>query len=175
MAHRECSIKSGNVVSMFNSEYNYMSRQRNIIFDLHGVLFEHTSPNDNDNNHKLFSPIDDGIAVLKACYYAASKKGYKLYACTNWTMRYIDMLEQDFPHIFKMFDGVVTPTVALAKKPDAKMYRYLLDTYDLIPHDSIFIDDQLSNVEAAKSHGMSGIHVRNFSQLQKELASLEIL
>ena len=152
-----------------------MSKQRNLVFDLGGVLFELNSDSDAFTQQKLFNPIEHGIKLLEECYAVAKKNGHKLYVCSNLSMGYIDMLEQDFPHIFKMFDGIVTPTVAQAKKPDIKIFHYLLDTYELIPHHSIFIDDQLRNVETARSVGMSGIHVQDFLQVKNELQRLEIL
>ena len=62
-----------------------MNTQKNIIFDLHGVLFEHNAP----GQDKLFKTIEPGIALLENCYTLAQQKGYKLFACTNWHMKYI--------------------------------------------------------------------------------------
>jgi HAD superfamily hydrolase (TIGR01509 family) len=109
------------------------------------------------------------VALLHECYEIAQKQGHKLYVCTNWSMGYIDMLEQDFPNIFAMFDGIVTPTVAQAKKPDVKIFQYLLNTYNLIPHHSIFIDDQMANVDAAQSIGMTGVHMHDYGHVREEL------
>ncbi len=146
-----------------------MSKQRNLVFDLGGVLFEHNPPPERDAGQKLFSPLEDGVALLHECYEIAQKQGHKLYVCTNWSMGYIDMLEHDFPHIFGLFEGVVTPTVAQAKKPDSKIFQYLLNTYNLIPHHSFFIDDQLPNVDAARSVGMAGIHMCDYGHVREEL------
>ncbi len=151
-----------------------MNEQRNIIFDLGGVIFEHNPLADLASHQKFFSPIEEGVALLEECHKVAQKSGHKLYVCSNWSMGYVDMLEQDFPQIFKMFDGIVTPTVAQAKKPDTKIFRYLLDRYELIPHHSIFIDDQLPNVDAARSVGMSGIHLDDFMHVKSELKRLKI-
>lgn len=151
-----------------------MLTQKNLVFDLGGVLFEHNPVADGLNQQKLFSPIEPGVKLLEECYARAQKSGHKLFVCSNWSMRYIDILEQDFPSLFAMFNGIVTPTVAQAKKPDTKIFRYLLDTYDLLPQNSIFLDDQLLNVEAARSIGMSGIHVGDFVQVRSELERLEV-
>ena len=42
-------------------------------------------------------------------------------------------------------------------KPDAGIYRHLLQTYDLIPEECLFIDDRAENVEGAKKEGMAGV------------------
>ena len=148
---------------------NSPSKKLNIVFDLGGVLFELHHPETLQSEKKLFSPLADGVALLEDCFQAARRDGHKLFVCSNLSMGYIEMLEQDFPQIFKLFDGVVTPTVAQAKKPDTKIFKYLLDTYELIPHHSVFIDDQLPNVEGAKSLGMLGIHMKDFQHVRSEL------
>ena len=131
-----------------------MTTTKNIIFDLCGVLFEHQAT----EQRTVFSAIPAGLTVFEHCALQAEKGGHKLFACTNWTVRYIDLLEQDFPHIFQKFEGIVTSTVAQAKKPDVKIFNYLIETYGLIPEQSIFIDDQLTNVEAAKRVGIHQMH-----------------
>lgn len=143
--------------------------QRNIIFDLTGVIFEQMPTND---GQKLFSPLSEGVVLLQECHKIAQQRGHKLYVCSNLSMGYIDLLEQDFPQILGLFDGVVTPTVAQAKKPDPKIFQYLLDTYELIPHHSIFIDDQLRNIEAARSLGITGIHMQDIKHVRGELKRL---
>jgi len=147
------------------------SELKNIVFDLGGVLFEATSdiPYNPHNRQTLFSPLKEGITLLNQCHESAQKYGHKLFVCSNWSLRYIEMLEQDFPDIFKVFDGIVTPTVAQAKKPDPKIFSYLLDTYNLNPSHSIFIDDQAANVEAARHLGMIGICLSNFNEIRNLL------
>ena len=151
-----------------------MNEQKNIVFDLHGVLFQDNPAADYSKQQKLFNPIQEGVALLEECYNEAQKSGHKLYACSNWSMSYVEMLEQDFPGIFTMFDGVVTSTVAQAKKPDTKMFHYLLTRYNLIPQHSIFIDDQLTNVEVARSLGMTAVHADDFTHVKNELKRLNI-
>lgn len=148
-----------------------MSNPKNIVFDLCGVIFEHNGA----ASAPLFSPIEQGLALLNECYTSAQKSGHKLFVVSNLSMGYIDMLEQDYPHIFKMFEGVVTPTVAQAKKPDVKIFHYLLNTYELIPHHSIFIDDDMINVEAARTVGMNAIHLHDFHAARRELSTIGIL
>ena len=43
-------------------------------------------------------------------------------------------------------------------KPDAEIYKILVDRYDLNPEETLFIDDRKSNVETAQSQGIYGYH-----------------
>jgi FMN phosphatase YigB (HAD superfamily) len=45
------------------------------------------------------------------------------------------------------------------RKPDAESYQMILDEQNLIPAETIFIDDTLKNVEAAKKLGLIGVHL----------------
>ena len=159
-------------MNSFSMKNQTMGEQRNIVFDLGGVLFEPTPDSAPAGGaSSIFRPLQEGVTLLEHCYARAQDRGYKLFVCSNLSMRYIEMLEQDFPQIFRVFDGIVTPTVAQAKKPDPKIFRYLLDTYSLIPHHSIFIDDQITNVDAARQVGMIGVCMSDFNELAAALRS----
>lgn len=41
-------------------------------------------------------------------------------------------------------------------KPDPGIYRYLCETYGLIPEETLFIDDRADNIEGAKKAGLYG-------------------
>lgn len=148
-------------------------RAQNIIFDLGGVLFEHSKI-----DATLFSSINDGLELLNKCYLRQDSSGnrlYKLYVCSNWKTERINRLKEEFPIVFAMFDGVVFATLAQAKKPDLRIYNYLLNAYCLDPRECIFLDDQFQNIEAARTLGMHGICVDNFNAVELNLRELGIL
>lgn len=59
-------------------------------------------------------------------------------------------------------------------KPDAEIYRRLLDRYELTAKECIFIDDTKANVETAVALGMQGIRFRNREQAVEELKILRV-
>ena len=60
--------------------------------------------------------------------------------------------------VYKYFDGEVVSCYEKVVKPDAEIYRILVDRYDLKPEETLFIDDRKSNVEAAESEGICGYY-----------------
>jgi glucose-1-phosphatase len=54
------------------------------------------------------------------------------------------------------------------KKPDIEIFEYVLSSHDLLPAETLFIDDTLMHVEAAESAGIQGYHLKP----GEEIASL---
>jgi FMN phosphatase YigB (HAD superfamily) len=150
-----------------------MIKKKNIIFDLGGVLFEHNLGE--AAHHQLFSPIPAGLELLDEVAAQAARQGHHLFVCTNWSTRYMDILEKEHPACIAYFKGIVTPTLAEAKKPDPQIFRYLLETHQLNAADSFFIDDQEQNVKAALALGINAIQLLTHEQVRSELARFGIL
>jgi HAD superfamily hydrolase (TIGR01509 family) len=60
--------------------------------------------------------------------------------------------------VYKYFDGEVVSCYEKVVKPDAEIYKILVERYDLNPSETLFIDDRKSNIEAAESEGICGYH-----------------
>lgn len=97
----------------------------------------------------------------------------KTYALTNWSAEtfHIALERYDFLH---WFDGRVVSGEEKTRKPFHVFYQKLLDRYDVDPARSLFIDDNLRNVNAAEELGIKGIHFHGPDQLKKELINLGI-
>lgn len=141
---------------------------KNIVFDLNGVLFEYHSifP------QKIMKPIEPGIKLLKKCHQIARSRKDRLFVCSNFNAEVFERLQLDFAEIFNLFDGCVNSSMAQAKKPDLKMFKYLCNFYKILPSESLFIDDQIINILAAQEFGMKAIHVVDFDLANKELETL---
>ena len=55
-------------------------------------------------------------------------------------------------------------------KPDDKIYRILLERYNLKPEESVFIDDSIPNLKGAERQG---IHTYHFTDAQALKADLD--
>lgn len=93
---------------------------------------------------------------------------YRLYALTNWSAETFPWALQNFEFLH-WFEGIVVSGVEKTRKPFPDFYHILLTRYNVQPTKSIFIDDNLKNIEAARSLGIHGIHFRDGGQLRDEL------
>lgn len=70
------------------------------------------------------------------------------------------------------FDVMVISAEVGVLKPDPKIYQIALEKLGLDARESVFVDDAIGNVEAARRLGMQGVAFRNPEQARREVESL---
>lgn len=86
------------------------------------------------------------------------QKGYHLFALSNTGMRFANyLMSTDYG---KYFEGEVFSAAEKLMKPDPKIYQIMLNRYQLVPDECLFIDDRPENTETAQKLGM---HVFTFN------------
>lgn len=124
-----------------------------------------------DNWLEMFSgPIHESVDILMDI----KRRGYPVYALSNWNDVKFPIAQEVFPFL-RLFDGrIVSGEVKLAK-PDPLIYQLLLDTYKLNPRESLFIDDRLENVEAARALGIEAVQFISPRQLEMDLMQYGVI
>jgi 2-haloacid dehalogenase len=119
----------------------------------------------------LRGPIPETVDVFRDL---RSTQQYKFYALTNWSAETfpIALARFDFLH---WFDGRIVSGEEKTRKPFQEFYQILFDRYQIVPERSIFIDDNLRNVQAAEALNIPSIHFQDAVQLRGELAGRGIL
>lgn len=110
---------------------------------------------------EILTPVIPNVAVLKEL----KNRGYKIYYLTNFHSENFShvLLNFDF---FKSFDGGVVSADVKLIKPDHRIYITLKDKYNLIPEESLFIDDTKENVDAAMELGFNAFHLTEQAALK---------
>ncbi len=70
------------------------------------------------------------------------------------------------------FDEIFISAEMGVAKPDPKIYKMVLEKLDVAPEETVFIDDFIENIEAARKLGMNGLHFQNKDEVMAELMSL---
>ena len=99
------------------------------------------------------------------------EKGYGIYILSNYSQELFEKHTKDAPFM-SLADGVVVSYQIHITKPDEKIYRYLLDKYNLKAEECIFFDDREENTEAARKLGIEAITVTSKEFLLDELDKL---
>ncbi|MBQ3197406.1 MAG: HAD family phosphatase [Alistipes sp.] len=94
--------------------------------------------------------------------------GYGVYGLTNWSAETFPMIRDTYP-VFQEFDGIVVSGEEHLLKPDAAIYKCLLERYDLQAEESLFVDDNADNVAGARNVGMKAIQFTSAVELEREL------
>ena len=114
--------------------------------------------------HMCMEPVH---GAKEFCAYA-KEQGYRLYVLSNASSSFYQYFPRFAP--FEYFDGLVVSCDIHIVKPDIRIYRYLLETYGLVPEECFFIDDMAANVEGAQKAGISGaVFGGDFEEIRKKL------
>ena len=119
----------------------------------------------------LGGPIQDTVDVFRELKESGR---YKLYALTNWSSETfpIALALYEFLH---WFDGRVVSGDEKMRKPFPEFYQLILDRYQLVPEETLFIDDNVRNVKAAEALGIKAIAFTSAGQLKKDLKKSGVL
>ena len=100
-------------------------------------------------------------------------KGLRVYYLSNFSHKVYEEC-RDALDFMPFTDGGILSYREKVIKPDAEIYRRLLDRYSLKAEESVFIDDTMGNVEAAQELGLHGILFRSKEQTEQELRDMGV-
>lgn len=114
--------------------------------------------------------LDDVVEILEEL----RERPLGLYALSNFSG---DLFREVSPRFefLKWFDGLLISGDEGIIKPDPAIYELLLDRFDLTARRTVFIDDRVENIEAARAAGLVGVHFRSAAQLRRELVECGVL
>jgi putative hydrolase of the HAD superfamily len=118
-----------------------------------------------DNWMDQLEPIEKNTAYLRVL----KEMGYSLYFLSNYHEISSAYCFEKFD-FFKLFDGGVWSHAVKINKPDRRIYEILLEQYNLLAEECLFIDDMEENCEVARNIGMNAICYNRKMDLPETLA-----
>ena len=98
-------------------------------------------------------------------FYKIKELNYPCFVLSNWSAETYEGMEETYPFL-KDFDGKIISGRDFLIKPDPAIYELAISRFDLIPQETLFIDDRLDNIEAAQNLNFQTIHLTNPSLIQ---------
>ena len=102
------------------------------------------------------------------------KVKYRLFGLTNWSAEAFPVVYEKYP-FFKNFEGIIVSGKEKMVKPNKNIYELLLNRYQLLAEESLFIDDSFNNIETARELGFATIHINGSSNLEEQLLKSGLL
>jgi len=112
----------------------------------------------------MLTPIEKNIEILGEL----KELGYKTYILSNYIKEAFSFVSSKY-NFFSLFDGQIISGVENIIKPEKAIYDLLLSRYNLLPEESLFIDDVLFFLKPAKKLGMKTIWCQPETDLREEL------
>jgi HAD superfamily hydrolase (TIGR01509 family) len=112
------------------------------------------------------------IPAERIRYLEELKKSYKLYLLSNTNeihrMCFHQNFKQDFGYSFyDLFERNFYSHEMGMRKPDPQIFLEALKEANLVPEETLFIDDLAENIEAAKTVGLKVLHIQPGTLLER--------
>ena len=120
---------------------------------------------------ELLVPMSDSLALLQRL----RRGGRRLHYLSNMPAPYADALEAAHAHLFAHFDGGFFSGRVRMIKPEREIFDHAAWHFGLEPAATLFIDDALPNVIAAREAGWQALQFVDAARCERELAALGLL
>ena len=116
----------------------------------------------------LGEAIEETVNILERFF---QHPDYKVIALTNWSAETFPIALERFDFLHK-FEGIVVSGTEKTRKPFPEIYQLALDRYGLNAEETLFIDDNLRNVNAAEAMGINSDQFKNTKQLAAYISEI---
>jgi 2-haloacid dehalogenase len=99
--------------------------------------------------------------------------GVRLFGLTNWSAETFHAAEPAAPAIGLLRDVLVSGRVGLVK-PDPRIFVAAVERFDLVPGRTLFVDDSVANVTAARAAGFRALRFEDAAGLRATLRDLGV-
>jgi len=112
-----------------------------------------------------------GIPKSKLQLLQRLKEHYQVMILSNTNSIHVKQMEQMILKVsdFSSFDHFVHKVyyshILRMRKPDAEIYQYVLEDYNLCAEETIFLDDNVDNVKGAEQVGIRVKHITDSNQI----------
>ncbi len=113
--------------------------------------------------------LGDPIAGTVELIGELKEAGTRLLALTNWSAELFHHGRAKMPFL-DGFEAVVVSGELRLAKPDPRIFRHIVERYQLDPAATVFVDDSARNVDAAARVGLDAIRFTDPAALRGELA-----
>jgi putative hydrolase of the HAD superfamily len=106
--------------------------------------------------------------VMLAWHEQLKERGLRTAILSNMGDSVLANIEREFAWI-QDFDVLVWSYQLHMAKPDPEIYRHVLKELGTLPEETLFLDDKLVNIQAARALGIRAIHFSTVEQLRADL------
>jgi 2-haloacid dehalogenase len=117
----------------------------------------------------LGGAIEESVTLLEEL----RAHGYRVAALTNWSAETYPVARARFPFL-DWFEDVVISGVEGIAKPDPRVFQLALARTGFVAERTVFIDDNLPNVEAARALGLHTVHFTSSAQCREDLRAMGV-
>lgn len=115
--------------------------------------------------YKAWTAMLLDFPIARENFLSQLKSNYRLFLLSNTNITHLrfvrkKLAQENDIHDFesRFFEKAYYSFEIGMRKPDLEIYRYVIQDSGLNPKETLFIDDKIENVEAAKTEGLNAYH-----------------
>lgn len=120
-----------------------------------------------ENVHGIVYRLDTSIPWIRSL----KDRGMQVLYLSNYSMK-VAKDNEDAMDFLPYMDGGLLSCDYKVIKPDPDFYQILIDKYDLVPSECVFLDDLEANLETARQLGIHTIRVKDHEQAKADLEKM---
>lgn len=118
---------------------------------------------------EMLTPIPENVKIL----HDLKSNGYRIYILSNFIVEAFDFVKNQHDFL-SLFDGKIISGKEKVIKPDLEIYQKLINKYNLVPEECIFIDDVHEFLSQAKILNIKTILFARNTDLRTELRNFNV-
>ena len=111
---------------------------------------------------------NNNINILKEY----KEKGYNIYYLSNMSVETFQCINKKTDFFEKTCIGGIVSAYEKMIKPNEEIYKLLLNRFNLLAEECLFIDDNLNNVNSALKLGFNSFQLKNMNDMRFELEKI---
>jgi len=130
-------------------------------------------------NFKQFKEVVEKLAEKEKVnkkllsWLKEKREDYPVSLLTNNTSKLEDVLKEKFK-IYNEFDHIFNSANIGFRKPDPRIFEYVLETLETKAEECLFVDDNVLNVEQAENMGFYAVLFQDNESFFKEIKGLNL-
>jgi len=175
---RESSVERDELLDIFERPGGYRDMERGAISfaDFHQFLSDRAGYKGSARDFQtIWSNFFDGPIPGIDDLLDRVRKKYRVAFLSNSNEVHADVIPKQFPALFGKDDRFVFSHRFKVAKPDPEIFHRAVELLGTKPENSVFVDDLLENVLAARSVGMRSYQFIDTPSLEKQLEEDELI
>ena len=168
----DASISRDELVELLEEPGAYRDMERGAVsfYDFYEFLCDHAGYRGSIRDfHRVWSDFFDGTMPGIEELLDRIRARYRVAYLSNSNEIHAALIPTQFPGLFHKDEPFVFSHRLKVAKPDPDIFRLALQTIGSTPQDTIFVDDLLENVLAARAIGMRAFQFSDARSLGNEL------
>ena len=115
------------------------------------------------------------VAGMHEIVRELDEAGVPIFGLTNFSGEFFPAFRAEWEDVFAPFRDIVVSGDERLVKPDPAIYRLAIERFGVVPQETVFVDDNPTNVAAARGEGIDAVQFTDAAAFRAKLVESGLL